>query len=212
MITAGPTFEPVDPVRFIGNHSSGKMGFAIAESLACCGAKVELVSGPVSLTLNHPDVKITHVLTAAEMAEICFLKAKKADVIIMAAAVADFTPEVIAVQKIKKGDRLQTITLKPTVDILKELGKVKLKRQVLVGFALETDNELPNAVEKLKNKNLDLIVLNSLQDKGAGFNHPTNKVTFIDRKGKMTQTGLKSKKEIADDLVSIIDDLLKSKK
>jgi phosphopantothenoylcysteine decarboxylase / phosphopantothenate---cysteine ligase len=188
------------------------MGFSIAESFAHCGANVELVSGPVALTLNHPEVKTTHVLTAAEMAEICFLKAKKADVIIMAAAVADFTPEATALQKIKKGDGLQTIRLKPTADILMELGKVKNKRQVLVGFALETDNELPNAIEKLKNKNLDLIVLNSLQDEGAGFNHPTNKVTFIDRKGKMTQSGLKSKKEIADDLVSIIDELLKSKK
>jgi phosphopantothenoylcysteine decarboxylase / phosphopantothenate---cysteine ligase len=188
------------------------MGYAIAESLAHGGAHVELISGPVSISLNHPNVKTTHVQTAAEMAEICFLKAKTSDVVIMSAAVADFTPEATAVKKIKKGDRLQAIRLKPTVDILHELGKVKTKWQVLVGFALESDNEIPNALGKLKNKNLDLIVLNSLQDQGAGFNHDTNKVTFIHRNEKMTQSNLKSKKEIADELVNIIDELLKSKK
>jgi len=150
-------------------------------------------------------------MNAAEMADICFSKAKSADVVIMAAAVADFTPETPVPMKIKKEDALQMIRLKPTIDILMELGRVKPKKQILTGFALETDNELNHAREKLKNKNLDLIVLNSLQDKGAGFDYATNNVTFIDRKGKMIRSGLKSKMEIAEDLVNIIDKLLNSK-
>jgi phosphopantothenoylcysteine decarboxylase / phosphopantothenate---cysteine ligase len=187
------------------------MGYAIAKCFAEYGAFVELVSGPVSLAMNHTKINITHVINAAEMAKICMMKAKTADVVIMAAAVADFTPESTAHQKLKKQDAMQSIRLKPTIDILKELGKVKPKRQILTGFALETDNELNNARGKLENKNLDLIVLNSLQDKGAGFNHDTNNVTFIHRNGKMAHSGLKSKTEIAEDIVNIIEMLMNSK-
>jgi phosphopantothenoylcysteine decarboxylase / phosphopantothenate---cysteine ligase len=187
------------------------MGFAIAECFAGYGASVELITGPVSLELNHPNIKITRVVNAAGMADICFAKAKQADIVVMAAAVADYTPEDTSLQKIKKVDSGLTIQLKPTVDILRELGRTKPKRQILAGFALETENELENATVKLKNKNLDLIVLNSLQDTGAGFNYTTNNVTFIDRTGKITRSGLKSKKEIAEDLVNIIERLMKLK-
>ncbi|MCX7547436.1 bifunctional phosphopantothenoylcysteine decarboxylase/phosphopantothenate--cysteine ligase CoaBC [Xanthomarina sp. F1114] len=203
LITAGPTYEALDPVRFIGNHSSGKMGFEIANASANLGAEVVLISGPTHLSLNHSLVKIFPVTSAEEM----YLEAHKhfnqVDVAILAAAVADYRPKLVADQKIKKNDPSLTIELEKTKDILASLGAIK-KNQILVGFALETENELENAKGKLKRKNLNLIVLNSLQDKGAGFKTETNKVTIIDDKDKITAYKLKSKAEVAKDLLNEI--------
>ena len=208
LITAGPTYEKIDPVLFIGNYSSGKMGFALAEVCAEQGAEVTLVSGPVSLTAKHPAIKRIDVESAAEMynaATKCF---PKADIAILCAAVADFTPKVTADKKIKrKGDSLK-LELQPTLDIAAALGAAKKKKQVLVGFALETNDELKNARDKMKRKNLDFIVMNSLQDKGAGFRVDTNKVTILDSHG-LTAFDTKSKREVAEDIVEHLSQLLK---
>lgn len=207
LVTAGPTHEPIDPVRFIGNHSTGKMGFAIAERLAELGAHVELVTGPVALTSKHSNVQITRIQTAAEMFELCTKFGPASDIVVMSAAVADYRPSIQASQKIKKHETSLKIELEPTVDVLAELGKRKPKHQVLVGFALETNNELEHAKGKLQRKNLDLIVLNSLNDPGAGFGHDTNKVTFIDRHNKISTFELKSKSDVAADLATKIIEL-----
>ena len=203
LITAGPTYEKIDPVRFIGNYSSGKMGFALAEVCAERGAEVTLVSGPVVLQTKHPSIKRIDVESAAEMYEAATKAFAKADVGILCAAVADFTPKTIADKKIKrKGDNLK-LELQPTQDIAAALGASKKKKQMLVGFALETNDELKNAQEKLRRKNLDFIVMNSLQDKGAGFRVDTNKVTIIDKHG-LTAYDTKSKREVAEDIVEYV--------
>ncbi len=201
LVTAGPTYEPVDPVRFIGNYSSGAMGFAIAEDAARRGAEVTLVAGPVSRTISHQNIKRTDVTTAAQMYEAAMSAFAKAHIIIMSAAVADFTPENPATQKIKKDGDQKAIALKPTQDILAAMGMQKKADQLLIGFALETNNELDNARKKLHTKNLDFIVLNSLKDKGAGFIHDTNKVTILTRNGDQHDYPLKSKTEVAADIL-----------
>ncbi len=200
LITAGPTYEAIDPVRFIGNHSSGKMGFAIAESAAAMGAKVVLVSGPVSLDTPN-GVERIDVKSAEEMHAAVFKHQQHYDIAICAAAVADYRPESIADQKIKKSATTHQLTLTKNKDILKELGNVKLPHQFLVGFALETENEIKNAQAKRIKKNLDLIVLNSLNDKGAGFGVDTNKVRFIVNDNNIEELPLSSKKDIADRLL-----------
>jgi len=205
LVTAGPTFEAIDPVRFIGNHSSGKMGFAIADELAKLGAAVVLVSGPSAQTSKKRSVKRIDVTSAAEMLDACLQEFEGSKICVMSAAVADYTPVTVASQKIKKqkDDRL-IIETKKTTDILKTLGDLKKPGQLLVGFALETNNEEENAVGKLKSKNLDLIVLNSLNDSGAGFKGDTNKITLID--GTLTKTvfELKSKEDVARDICAKI--------
>jgi phosphopantothenoylcysteine decarboxylase/phosphopantothenate--cysteine ligase len=208
LITAGPTYEKIDPVRFIGNYSSGKMGFALAEVCAEQGAEVTLVAGPVILSTKHSAIRRIDVESASEMYEATTRSFPDADIAILCAAVADFTPKTTADKKIKrKGDDLR-LELQPTQDIAAALGSVKRKGQVLVGFALETDNELANARKKMKRKNLDLIVMNSLQDKGAGFRVDTNKVTIIDRHNDFTAYDTKSKREVAED---VIDRVIKLK-
>ncbi len=204
LITAGPTYEKIDPVRFIGNYSSGKMGFALAEVCAEQGAEVTLVSGPVTLMTSHPAIHRIDVESAQQMYEAATKHFPKADIAILCAAVADFTPKTTADKKIKrKGDNLK-LELQPTQDIAAALGAIKKKKQVLVGFALETDNELQNAKGKMERKNLDFIVMNSLQDKGAGFRVDTNKVTIIDRHQGLTAYDVKSKREVAQDIVQSI--------
>jgi phosphopantothenoylcysteine decarboxylase/phosphopantothenate--cysteine ligase len=204
LVTAGPTYEAIDPVRFIGNHSSGKMGYAIADELANRGADVTLISGPVSIQSKNKKIKLIRVISADEMHTTCTAHSSSYDIAVMAAAVADYTPAAVADQKIKKtGDEL-TITLKKTRDILGSLGKTKSKDQTLVGFALETENEKSNAHKKLVEKNADLIVLNSLRDEGAGFGHDTNKVTLFFKGGKEKQIELKSKSALAKDIVDAI--------
>ncbi len=202
LVTAGPTFEQIDPVRFIGNNSTGKMGYAIAESLAKHGATVNIISGPVSVTTNNKNIKIIKVRTAAEMFEKTTEYFKNSEIAIMAAAVADYTPVVSYNEKIKKKPDKMTIELKPTKDIAASLGLQKTKSQILVGFALETTNELSNAISKLERKNFDFIVLNSLNDKGAGFEHDTNKITIIDKNNNIEKFELKSKNKVADDIVN----------
>jgi phosphopantothenoylcysteine decarboxylase / phosphopantothenate---cysteine ligase len=204
LVTAGPTYEAIDPVRFIGNHSSGKMGYAIAEELAKRGADVTLVSGPVSIKSKNKNLKLIPVNTANEMYTTCIANSASYDIAVMAAAVADYTPVVVADQKIKKtGDEL-TITLKKTKDILGSLGKTKSNKQILVGFALETENEKGNAQKKLVEKNADLIILNSLKDEGAGFGHDTNKVALFFKNETEKQIELKSKSALAKDIVDAI--------
>ena len=204
LVTAGPTYEAIDPVRFIGNHSSGKMGFALAEALANQGAKVNLVTGPTHLSTSNPNIKKTDVVSAEEMFNAVKNNFATADICVMSAAVADFTPAEKAKQKIKKSSEVATIELKPTTDILAAAGKLKSSSQILVGFALETENEEENAKLKIKNKNLDFIVLNSLNDKGAGFGTETNKITIIDKDNKIEKFELKSKSEVAKDIVKKI--------
>ncbi len=204
LVSAGPTFESIDPVRFIGNHSSGKMGYAIAREFAARGASVELVSGPVNIKLEHGNVHITKVTSAEEMKKACLSYFNTADITVMAAAVADYTPANVAGEKIKKKDGALSIELKPTTDILAELGRRKNDNQILVGFALETENETENALSKLHKKNLDLIVLNSLKDEGAGFGFDTNRIKLIDKNENVTEFDLKSKKEVAKDIVDNI--------
>lgn len=204
LITAGPTYEKIDPVRFIGNYSSGKMGFALAEVCAEQGAEVTLISGPVTLTTKHPAIRRIDVESAGDMYEAATKCFPKTDLAILCAAVADFTPKETADKKIKRKGNDMLLRLQPTQDIAAALGAVKKKKQVLVGFALETDNELKNAHDKMERKNLDLIVLNSLQDKGAGFRVDTNKVTIIDRHHGFTSYGTKSKREVAADIVEFI--------
>ena len=204
LVTAGPTYEAIDPVRFIGNHSSGKMGYSIADELANRGADVTLISGPVSIQLKNKTVKIVSVTSADEMYKTCMTQSSNYDIAVMAAAVADYTPVVVADQKIKKTDGDLAITLRKTKDILASLGKIKSNGQVLVGFALETENEQKNAQKKMAEKNADLIVLNSLKDEGAGFGHDTNKVTLFFKNGSEKQIELKSKTALAKDIVDAI--------
>jgi phosphopantothenoylcysteine decarboxylase/phosphopantothenate--cysteine ligase len=204
LVTAGPTHEAIDPVRFIGNNSSGKMGFAIAEELASQGARVKIVSGPTQQTISHPLVEVHKVTSAEEMYQACKLEFPSSDIAVLSAAVADYRPLVVADQKIKKTDSTLSLTLTKTQDIAAELGKLKTNGQFIVGFALETENETVNAGKKLTSKNFDLIVLNSLNDKGAGFGHDTNKITIINRKNEAKEYSLKSKKEVATDIVNAI--------
>lgn len=203
LVSAGPTYEAIDPVRFIGNHSSGKMGYAIAGQLAKLGAEVTLVSGPTALT-TPKGVRKIDVKSAQQMLDACAEHFTAADITVMSAAVADYTPTEVADQKIKKKAEDFSIALKKTTDILATLGAQKRRDQVLVGFALETNNELENAKDKLKRKNLDFIVLNSMQDKGAGFAHDTNKVTVIQKDGQVMAFDLKSKEEVAIDICHLI--------
>jgi phosphopantothenoylcysteine decarboxylase / phosphopantothenate---cysteine ligase len=203
LITAGPTYEPIDPVRFIGNHSTGKMGVAIAEEMKKRGGDVTLVLGPTDIKVNG-GIKLIHVTTAAEMFNACEKAFPTSDIAIMSAAVADYTPVNISKEKIKKTENDFAVPLTKTKDILKTLGNVKSTGQVLVGFALETNNEKENALEKLHSKNADMIVLNSLQDAGAGFGHDTNKITIFDKTGKSYPFDIKSKKEVAIDIVNTI--------
>ena len=207
LITAGPTYEALDPVRFIGNHSSGKMGIELAMAARKMGADVQLILGPSKLSVPD-DIKVTHVFSAAQMYAACKPHFAKSDVCIFAAAVADYTPKNVAEQKIKKSDAEFSIVLKKNVDIAAEFGKIKKKKQLSIGFALETNNELAHAQAKLQKKNFDLIVLNSLNDKGAGFQFNTNKITTVDRNNKITKFGLKSKTAVADDIIHAIETLL----
>lgn len=211
LINAGPTREPLDPVRFISNFSTGKMGIALAEAASEYGAFVELVLGPVDVVPKDSSIKVIDVITAESMAAECIKRFPECDIAILAAAVADFTPQVVAKTKIKKSksDNPEfTLKLKPTIDIAATLGKVKKKNQILAGFALETDNEIENSKTKLKNKNLDLIVLNSLREKGAGFGHDTNKITIIDKDNIINKFELKSKEEAARDILDKIVSLI----
>ncbi|MBN1119001.1 MAG: bifunctional phosphopantothenoylcysteine decarboxylase/phosphopantothenate--cysteine ligase CoaBC [Bacteroidales bacterium] len=203
LITAGPTHELIDPVRFIGNYSSGKMGYALAEQAALMGADVTLVSGPVSISCNQSAVKVLKVRSAEEMHNQVKKLKDEAKIIILAAAVADFTPEEVSDKKIKDKTKL-ILNLKPTVDIAFELGKTKKQDQKIIGFALETHNEVENATNKLQKKNFDLIVLNSLKHAGAGFQHDTNKISIIDRHNNVQNFELKSKRDVAFDILEAI--------
>ncbi|MDE6467040.1 MAG: bifunctional phosphopantothenoylcysteine decarboxylase/phosphopantothenate--cysteine ligase CoaBC, partial [Duncaniella sp.] len=208
LVTAGPTYEKIDPVRFIGNYSSGKMGYALAEECAARGAEVTLVSGPVSVTTKDPRVKVVKVESAREMLAECEKAFPASDISIMCAAVADYAPAAVADRKIKREhSEVPVIELVKNPDIAATLGARKKPGQILAGFALETDNEASNAVEKLERKNLDLIVLNSMRDKGAGFGTDTNKITIIDREGSHPYP-LKSKTEVAADIVDSIQSRL----
>ena len=207
-VTAGPTYEPIDPVRFIGNYSSGKMGFSVAETLARRGAEVYLVTGPTFLDTPCRIADRIDVHTAEQMASVCYDIARACDIVVMAAAVADYTPENPAKLKIKKSEDFTSIRLRRNPDILAELGKRKNKNQILAGFALETDSEKNNALAKLQNKNLDFIVLNSLKDDGAGFNTETNKVTILDRDGNSKAYALKDKSLVAEDIADHIKALM----
>lgn len=204
LVTAGPTYEAIDPVRFIGNHSTGKMGFSIAEEFARLGATVNLVTGPTQQHINHPRVNVISVTSAEQMYTSCASLFSSTDIAVLAAAVADYRPVEVASQKIKKKDTNLTIELTKTQDIAASLGKLKHNGQVMVGFALETENEQANAQTKLEKKNFDLIVLNSLNDKGAGFGYDTNKITIMDREQHVKSFELKNKKEVAKDIVKAI--------
>ena len=201
MITAGPTYEPIDPVRFIGNHSSGLMGFCLAEAAARKGAVVSLVTGPSNCTARHRNIQRYDVKTAEEMYQQCMQLVDDQDIIIMSAAVADFTPTTVAPEKIKKEMSQLSIDLVKTKDILASVGKIKRDNQLLIGFALETENEVENAKKKLHNKNADLIVLNSLRTAGAGFRTATNQVTIFGKDGREFASELKSKQEIAQEIL-----------
>ena len=207
LVTAGPTYEPLDPVRYIGNYSSGKMGYAIANEAASLGAEVILVSGPADDLAIRPGVTLVQTKTADDMHAACLRHFANCDILVMAAAVADYKPKHKAEDKIKKEDEISSVELVKTVDILESLGKKKTN-QILVGFALETDNELSNAKEKIKKKNLDAIILNSLADKGAGFQHATNKITFIPAMGEHTAFPLKDKSEVAVDILTQIKTMI----
>ena len=209
LITAGPTYEPLDPVRFLGNHSTGKMGYALAEAFAAAGAEVALISGPTNLPdPSSPRILTTRVQTAAEMYAAAADAARLADVWVFAAAVADYRPAEVAAQKIKKSGERLTLELVKNVDIAFELGKTKRPEQFSVGFALETEDEQAHALGKLARKNFDLIVLNSLRDAGAGFRHDTNQVTLLEADGRATAFGLKSKTSVALDIVGVVLDRL----
>ena len=207
LVTAGPTYEKIDPVRFIGNYSSGKMGFAIAEELAAQGADVTLVAGPVNLSASHSSISRIDVESANEMYKEAVKAFSKSDGAIMCAAVADFTPRIKAEAKTKRGKEDWSLELEPTKDIAAKLGENKSKDQILVGFALETNDELENAQNKLEKKNLDFIVLNSLNDQGAGFGVDTNKITILEKGNKRYNFELKSKVEVARDIVAKIIEL-----
>ncbi|MGB0525612.1 MAG: bifunctional phosphopantothenoylcysteine decarboxylase/phosphopantothenate--cysteine ligase CoaBC [Flammeovirgaceae bacterium] len=203
MITAGPTHEHLDPVRFIGNNSSGKMGYAIAECLYDLGAEVTLISGPSNQILRNKGINLIRVTNAQEMFEVSAFYFPQTDIAIFSAAVADYTPKFKADSKIKKNDPQMMVELEKTKDIAKEMGNRKSAHQITVGFALETDNELEHAKDKLAKKNLDLIVLNSLKDAGAGFGHDTNKVTFVTKNG-LQEFPLKQKSQVAEDIAHAI--------
>jgi len=209
LVTAGPTYEAIDPVRFIGNHSSGKMGFAIADRLAQLGADVTLISGPSAQISKLSSVKRINVTSAAEMLDACLPHFANSTICVMSAAVADYTPAYTAKQKIKKTDATFNIELKKTTDILGTLGSQKKAGQLLVGFALETNDEEKNAIKKLEMKNLDFIVLNSLNDEGAGFKKDTNKITIIERNHQKTTYDLKTKEEVALDICNKVIELMK---
>ncbi len=204
LVTAGPTFEPLDPVRFIGNHSSGKMGIALAEELASAGAEVTLVLGPTDFRPENPAIRVLPVMSAQQMYEACAGVFPATDIAVLAAAVADYRPRVFSETKIKKKEGEMSLELEKTVDIAATLGKGKRSDQVFVGFALETNDELNNARLKLEKKNFDFIVLNSLQDAGAGFGHDTNKIAILHRDGTRTDYPLKSKHEVAKDIIGEI--------
>jgi phosphopantothenoylcysteine decarboxylase/phosphopantothenate--cysteine ligase len=206
LVTAGPTREKIDPVRFLSNMSTGKMGYAIAESLAEKGAIVTLISGPVALSINHPDIKVIKVTSAREMYEQSVLIFPDCDAAILSAAVSDYTPVKEFDRKIKRGNDILYIELKPTDDIAETLGRMKKEEQVLVGFAIESDNEIRNAVKKIKKKNLDFIVLNSLRDKGAGFGTDTNLITIIEKNNNIEKFELKLKKEVAIDIINRLEE------
>lgn len=209
LVTAGPTFEPIDPVRFIGNWSSGKMGYAIAEELAKRGAKVSLVSGPTNISCTHHNITKTDVVSAEEMYLKCIDIYPNTHGAVMCAAVADYRPDSYSDVKIKRKSNDLSINLTPNKDIAAELGKIKKHEQLLVGFALETNDEVQNSAKKLQSKNLDFIVLNSLRDKGAGFNHDTNKISIIFKDGKAEHFDLKAKADVAKD---IVDQIVRSTK
>lgn len=211
LVTAGPTHEPIDPVRFIGNHSSGKMGIAIADEFAGLGNEVVLIKGPTHLLAQNASVTEVNVQTSTQMFEACSQYFNQCDVIVFAAAVADYTPKVVSETKIKKKEGEMFIELKKTPDIAAELGKLKTDKQVVVGFALETDNEFDNAQEKLKRKNMDFIVLNSMRDEGAGFGYDTNRITIIDKEGNVSKFDLKAKAEVAKDIVDYVNKIIASK-
>ena len=202
LVTSGPTYEPIDPVRFIGNRSSGKMGYAIAQELALRGAQVNFVTGPTKHLPNHPNITINKVTTASEMYESSTSCFSSCDAAILAAAVSDFSPKQVADEKLKREENSLQLVLEPTQDIAKALGKSKSKKQILVGFALETHDELSNAKKKIESKNLDFIILNSANEKGAGFDVDTNRITVIHRNGNSVAFDLKSKQEVAKDIVN----------
>ena len=204
LITAGPTQEALDPVRYISNHSTGKMGYAIAKTFALAGAEVTLISGPTSLPLPSPDIRLVRVQSASEMLSASLEVFDSSDLTILSAAVADYAPETIATSKIKKAGDTLSLTMVKTPDIAQTLGKRKMPHQLLVGFALETDNEVSNAIEKLHRKNFDYIVLNSLRDPGAGFAHDTNKITVIDKDERLRIFDLKSKEAVAYDILTLL--------
>ena len=204
LVTAGPTYESIDPVRFIGNYSSGKMGFSIADSAANLGANVTLISGPTKQKLKNSNINLINVVSAEEMFERCTENFKKNEIIIMSAAVSDYTPKYILKNKIKKKSQNLNLELIKTKDILHTLSKNKTPEQLLVGFALETTNEIENAKKKLFQKKIDFIVLNSLNDEGSGFDNDTNKITIIDKNNKLHKFELKSKREVADDIINHI--------
>lgn len=209
LLTAGPTYEYIDAVRFIGNASSGKMGYAIAETLANRGAEVTVISGPVNISTYHKNIKVEKVISAQQMFEVTQKYFANSDIAICSAAVADYSPSTTSSKKLKKQDTSLNIELKPTIDILDALGKLKTPKQLLVGFALETENELENAKGKLKRKNCDILVLNSLNDAGAGFNTDTNKITLLDKDNKVQVFPLKLKSEVAIDICNKIVEQLK---
>jgi phosphopantothenoylcysteine decarboxylase/phosphopantothenate--cysteine ligase len=200
LVTAGPTYEAIDPVRFIGNHSSGKMGFAVAEELYRLGAEVILISGPTALSLSFKAIKRIDVVSADDLLKATLAEFGEADITVMSAAVADYKPEQVADQKIKKKEQAFSLNLIKTTDILAELGNKKRANQLLVGFALETENEVAHASDKLKKKNLDLIILNSLNDEGAGFKSDLNKITILDKQLNAETFVLKPKNEVAQDI------------
>ena len=204
LITAGPTYEPIDPVRFIGNRSSGKMGFALAEAFYAKGADVHLVTGPVNLHPVFKGIQVQRVETAEEMYQACTAVFEGVDIAVLSAAVADYKTAVVAEQKIKKKEEELDIRFLKTKDILKSLGEIKKPGQLLVGFALETNNERENALGKMQSKNTDMIVLNSLRDANAGFGFDTNKVAVFKRNGEVIETGVESKQKIAEEIVKII--------
>ncbi|WP_349316498.1 bifunctional phosphopantothenoylcysteine decarboxylase/phosphopantothenate--cysteine ligase CoaBC [Chitinophaga sp. MM2321] len=207
VVTAGPTIEHIDPVRFISNHSSGKMGIALAEALADAGAQVQLVLGPTHLTTQHPGITIIPVKSAEDMYNSVLAIFPQTDIVVAAAAVADYRPAQVADKKIKKAEQALSISLEKTTDILRTLGNNKKPHQLLIGFSLETNNEKEYALKKLREKHLDMIVMNSLADAGAGFNYDTNKVTLFDSKGNENSLPLKSKQAVAKDIVSAIIEL-----
>ena len=207
LISAGPTIEELDPVRYISNHSSGKMGYSLAETALSLGAEVKLISGPTNQSISSENIKIVHIKSGKELHQAILNDYNNSDIVIMAAAVSDYKPIEFSEKKIKKDNNELNIKFEKTTDILFELGQNK-KNQILVGFALENNNELSNAINKLEKKNLDLIVLNSLNDEGAGFGYDTNKITVVDCSGNVTPYKLKKKNEVADDVFKHIIELM----